>query len=170
MRRLLRTTNSNDDNNNENTNNDHNVVDTLDDDIIAATVTTTTTQTQTSKGKRLLKRVVGVPGEMIGVKQSEPYVTLHDQKYRFAIIGPYIRPELFPATSWNRAPQVLQQNEYFVAGDNGYRSFDSRIWGPLQQQYIVGTAKWIVWPISNFGPVPSNTQMIEVTKPTSSIE
>ena len=166
----------NDDNNNENTNNDPIVVDTLDDDIIAATVTTSTTQTQTSKGKRLLKRVVAVPGEMIGVKQSEPYVMLNNKEtnpdnnraYRFAIIGPYIRPELFPATSWNRAPQVLQQNEYFVAGDNGYRSFDSRIWGPLQQQYIVGTAKWIVWPISNFGPVPSNPQMIEVTKPTMS--
>jgi len=164
---------SSDDDNNENTNNI--VVDTLDDDIIAATMTSTTTQTQTIKGKRLLKRVVAVPGERIGVKQSEPYVTLnkntnHDNRsYRFDIVGPYNRPELFPATSWNREPQVLQRNEYFVAGDNGYRSFDSRIWGPLKQNYIVGTAKWIVWPIPNFGPVPSNTQMIEVTKATSSI-
>eukprot|EP00980_Cylindrotheca_fusiformis_P022773 scaffold9735_cov106-Cylindrotheca_fusiformis.AAC.3 len=135
--------------------------------IASPTTTTTTTEVASStKGKQFLKRVVAVPGESVGVKQSNPYVQLSDNTYRFDVIGPYVRPEVFPASSWNRpATTVLRKKEYFVAGDNGYRSVDSRVWGPLQQKYIVGTAQWVLWPLNNFGPVPPG-QISEVIKPT----
>ena len=70
------------------------------------------------------------------------------------IIGPYAKPELFSETCWDRPVQPLQKDEYFVAGDNGFRSVDSRVWNSLQEQYIFGVVRWIVWPLQDFGPVP----------------
>ena len=115
-----------------------------------------------TKGRQFLKRVVAVPGEKVGVRRSEPYVEMGgggDQdgtRYRFDIIGPYSKPELFAESSWDRPPVILARNEqeYFVAGDNGYRSVDSRVWGPLKGKYIVGTAKLRIWPLKEFGPIP----------------
>ncbi|CAJ1953923.1 unnamed protein product [Cylindrotheca closterium] len=117
-----------------------------------------------TKGKQLLKRVVAVPNEKVGVRQSSPYVQVSESTYRFDVIGRYARPEIFPADSWNRPLETLGRKEYFVAGDNGYRSVDSRVWGPLQQKYIIGTAQWVVWPLDHFGPIPPGP-ISEVTKP-----
>ena len=113
-----------------------------------------------TKGKQFLKRVVATPGERVGVKRSEPYVEMvssEDQdgtRYRFDIIGPYSKPELFEGKSWDRKPATLARDEWFVAGDNGFRSVDSRVWGPLKDKYIVGTAKLRLWPLKDFGPIP----------------
>lgn len=113
-----------------------------------------------TKGKQFLKRVVATPGERVGVKRSEPYVEMvssGDQdgtRYRFDIIGPYSKPELFEGKSWDRKPATLARDEWFVAGDNGFRSVDSRVWGPLKDKYIVGTAKLRLWPLKDFGPIP----------------
>ena len=113
-----------------------------------------------TKGKQFLKRVVATPGERVGVKRSEPYVEMvssEDQdgtRYRFDIIGPYSKPELFEGKSWDRKPATLARDEWFVAGDNGYRSVDSRVWGPLKDKYIVGTVKLRLWPLKDFGPIP----------------
>ena len=124
-----------------------------------------------TKGRQFLKRVVAVPGEKVGVRRSEPYVEMDrggDQdgtRYRFDIIGPYSKPELFPESSWDRPPATLARNEqeYFVAGDNGYRSVDSRVWGPLKGKYIVGTAKLRIWPLKEFGVIPPG-QIQEIVK------
>lgn len=118
---------------------------------------------ESTKGKQFLKRVVAVPGESVGVKQSEPYVQLSNTNFRFDVIGPYARPEVFPESSWNRPVSKLGPNEYFVAGDNGYRSVDSRVWGPLKESYVAGTAKWVLWPFQDFGPVKPGP-ISEVTK------
>lgn len=115
-----------------------------------------------TKGRQFLKRVVAVPGEKVGVKRSEPYVEMGSSgnqggmQYRFDVIGPYSKPEIFADSSWDRPPATLSRNEqeYFVAGDNGYRSVDSRVWGPLKGKYIVGTAKLRIWPLKEFGAIP----------------
>ena len=124
-----------------------------------------------NKGQQFLKRVVAVPGECIGVKNSEPYVELNNNNptrtdsrrlFRADIIGPYARPDYFSENSWNRPPEPLGKNEFFVAGDNGYRSVDSRVWGNLNRRYIFGTAQWVVWPPDNFGPIaPGNISEFE---------
>ena len=54
------------------------------------------------------------------------------------------------------------RNEYFVVGDNGFRSVDSRVWGPLKERYIFGKAQWIIWPMSDFEPIkPGQISTIE---------
>ena len=130
-----------------------------------------------TKGKQFLKRVVGVPGEIVGVSYSNPYVMLacddttsnKECTYRVDRTGDYSRPDIFPEESWNRQKpttnigissesstddsNTLAKGQFFVAGDNGYRSVDSRVWGPLKSRYIFGTAKWVVYPMQHFGPI-----------------
>lgn len=114
------------------------------------------------QGRKFLKRVVAVPGETVGVRQSNPYVVYGASRYvddgdvvvRVDHVGPYARPDVFPPDSWDREASVLKRDEFFVAGDNGARSVDSRVWGPLKEKYIFGTAKWILYPFHHFGPVP----------------
>ena len=129
-----------------------------------------------TKGKQFLKRIVGVPGDIVGVYNSNPYVKLcndggdtdDDCTYRIDRTGSYSRPDVFPDESWNRVKptinlgngeaesnesSTLAKGQYFVAGDNGYRSVDSRVWGPLNEKNIFGTAKWIILPVNHFGPI-----------------
>jgi signal peptidase I len=115
------------------------------------------------KGQQFLKRVVAKEGEYVGVKNSEPFVNLSmkngnegippKQRFRVDIIGPYAQPDVFPNDSWNRSPTQLGKNTYFVAGDNGFRSVDSRVWGALDGKYILGSARWVIWPLEHFGPI-----------------
>ena len=78
---------------------------------------------------------------------------MSDDEFRFDVVGAYSRQELFPASAWDRPAATLGPNEYFVAGDNGFRSVDSRVWGPLDGRYIAGTARMVLWPLEDFGPV-----------------
>lgn len=89
----------------------------------------------------IFKRVIGLPGEKVeisnntvmvnGVKIDEPYLAPGAQTSRGG------------AQSW-----ALKDNEYFVMGDNRSNSEDSRAWGALPQENIVGRA-WIrYWPLN----------------------
>jgi len=132
-------------------------------------------QVVSTKGKQFLKRVVGIPGDQVGVKNSNPFVILDDDNtYRVDRTGQYSRPDLFPEESWNRITPTINTNihqevdstrlargEYFVAGDNGFRSVDSRVWGPLKQKYIFGTAQWIIFPLNHFGAIQSGPFVVE---------
>ncbi|EED95730.1 signal peptidase, partial [Thalassiosira pseudonana CCMP1335] len=93
-----------------------------------------------SKGKQFIKRLVAVPGEKVGVFNSSPYTANRTANIK------YIRQE-----SIRDLIAVLDKGEYFVAGDNGYRSVDSRVWGPLKRKYIFGTAQYIVFPPAHIG-------------------
>ncbi len=63
----------------------------------------------------------------------------------------------------NRPLEKLKKNEWFVAGDNGFRSVDSRVWGPLNGRYIFGTAKFVLWPLQDFGPIQDG-QILTIEK------
>lgn len=141
-----------------------------------------------TKGKQFLKRVVGVPGDRVGVSNSNPYVAVcndagTDCIYRVDKTGEYQRPDVFSDDSWNRVKptinigkdaedsdnsQALAKGQYFVAGDNGYRSVDSRVWGPLKQKYLFGTAQWIIFPIKHFGPIQPGPFVVEKSLPGES--
>lgn len=137
-----------------------------------------------TKGKQFIKRVVGVPGESVGVYDSNPYAVVCGTnsavegscKYRVDRTGRYSRPDIFDDRSWNRDipainadwkqtnsnnAVVLGKNEFFVAGDNGYRSVDSRVWGPLNRRNIFGTARFIVFPPSHVGRIPEGSISID---------
>ena len=106
-----------------------------------------------TRGKQFLKRVVGGPGDRVGVHDSQPFVLDGNGRVVVDAAGPYARPDVFPDRSWEREASVLGRGEYFVAGDNGPRSVDSRVWGPLRERYIFGAARMVVYPPEHFGPI-----------------
>lgn len=43
---------------------------------------------------------------------------------------------------------TLRQNEYYLVGDNRPGSSDSRFWGPVVTQDIIGRASFVIWPLN----------------------
>ena len=91
-------------------------------------------------GSAIIKRVIGMPGETIACKEGQIY--LNDEKYedKFA----------FGITS-DFAKVTLQENEYFVLGDNRIVSQDSRCFGPVNGEHIKGTNNFMIYPFAKFG-------------------
>jgi signal peptidase I len=94
-----------------------------------------------------IKRVVGLPGEYVEI----------DHNGRVYINGvelsePYIEPDRWCkicAGHWQ-----LNDNQYFVLGDNRANSHDSSKFGPLDQNLIVGQAWFRYWPFDKIGMIP----------------
>jgi signal peptidase I len=92
-----------------------------------------------------IKRVVGLPGETVQLKGGRVYIngTLLDEPY----IAEFCNT--CPDDSWK-----LDEQHYFVLGDNRNHSLDSHRFGPLDRRLIVGQA-WIrYWPLSDFTIIP----------------
>ena len=84
----------------------------------------------------LVKRVIAVPGELV------------DSRLGRVRIGGYTLPEpyvLRQAASGAISSQVVPAQSYFVLGDNRDDSFDSRSWGYVSRDLIVGRARMILW-------------------------
>jgi len=89
-----------------------------------------------------VKRVVAVPGQTVEIKQGMLYVDNEPLKGPYAGTGE--ASEYMP-------PHRLGPDEYFVVGDNRPYSSDSRDWGPVPLENIVGKAWVTYWPFSRLG-------------------
>lgn len=78
-----------------------------------------------------LKRIVGLPNETVDIRDGKVFINGQH------LFEPYINPELDQAQR-TMAPITLAADSYFVMGDNRDNSSDSRIWGPLQRNFIYG--------------------------------
>lgn len=56
---------------------------------------------------------------------------------------------------------TLKENEYYVLGDNRGASSDSRIWGPVTKNFIVGRALVRLWPFNKLGIFPGQQIIYE---------
>ncbi len=89
--------------------------------------------------KLLLKRIVGLPGETIEIRESEVLVTGADG-VTVRLQEPYLGPDvatLMPDMKPHTFP-TLGPNEYFVLGDNRRFSGDSREYGAIPRDAIIG--------------------------------
>jgi signal peptidase I len=88
-----------------------------------------------------VKRVIGVPGDTVEIRQGVVYVNgdALDESY---LAGRYQE---------GRASVTVGSGEYYVLGDNRARSDDSRNWGMVPEENIIGKA-WVgYWPMDKFG-------------------
>jgi signal peptidase I len=94
--------------------------------------------------KDFIKRVVGLPGEEVDIREGEVFVNdvRLDETY------------LTQSSKRSWGPEVVGEFEYFVLGDNRNNSSDSRSWGMLDGEAIVGKAWISYWPPQNWGIVP----------------
>lgn len=90
----------------------------------------------------LIKRVIGLPGETVEIRDSTVLID------GVAIDEPY----LSEITRTSRMDALtIPEDEYFVMGDNRRRSLDSRSFGTVSRNEIVGKAFVIIWPTSRWG-------------------
>lgn len=92
-----------------------------------------------------IKRVIGLPGETVEVKQGRVYI---DNQ-------PLAEPYLARLGSYSKPPLTLGPDEYYVLGDNRDNSNDSHTWGPLKRDHIEGKAWITYWPFKDWGMVPN---------------
>lgn len=96
-----------------------------------------------------IKRVIGLPGETVEIGGGE--VRIYDKKSPDGYIlneDAYL-PE---GRKTNGSMRVtLSDDEYFVLGDNRPASSDSRMFGPLNKDEIVGKVLLRAWPVGEFG-------------------
>jgi signal peptidase I len=102
----------------------------------------------------LIKRLVGVGGQKIEVKDdgNGKYRLFRDDKpvdeSNIAFLEPMQNVASNGAEHGVRGPIVLKPDELFVMGDNRNHSNDSRFWGPLKRDRVIGKAMFIFWPLS----------------------
>ena len=86
--------------------------------------------------KDFVKRVVGLPGETVAVRNGTVYVD------GVGLAEPYLERR----DRSNARPLVLGDGEYYVIGDNRPNSNDSRSWGAVPEENIVGRVMLVYWP------------------------
>jgi signal peptidase I len=94
--------------------------------------------------KDFIKRVVGLPGEVLEIKNGTIYINgkvVADPP--FSRIFYYNKGEL----AGEGEPIVIPEQNYFVLGDNSASSQDSRYWGFVPRKNILGKAILIYWPL-----------------------
>ena len=97
--------------------------------------------------QRYIKRIVGLPGETVEIKEGEVTVSgssLDESTYLSEFV--YTDPREFKTIT-------LNEDEYFVLGDNRIASSDSRIWGPLPRENIIGRVFIRAWPFAALAKV-----------------
>ena len=91
-----------------------------------------------------IKRVIGLPGETIKIADGQ--VSIINKEYPNGFIlseSNYINRENTPGN----IEKKLNNDSYFMMGDNRLHSSDSRSWGELEKKYIVGKVLVRVWPV-----------------------
>lgn len=95
-----------------------------------------------NKNDNLIKRVIALPGEKIKIENSKIYIN-----------GEEIPDEFGYGETYNIDEVELNEDEYYILGDNRIISLDSRVFGKINKKNIKGTASLAIFPFNKFGKV-----------------
>lgn len=98
-------------------------------------------------GERLIKRVIGLPGEVVSYKYNKLYINGNEIEDNYGLGY----TENFELKDLNLTK--IPDNEYLVMGDNRNDSLDSRYFGTISKDKILGSVKYRLFPFNKFGKV-----------------
>src|SRR3979490_3054690 len=93
--------------------------------------------------KSFIKRVVGLPGEAVEIRQGAVYVDGN------IVPEPYVPPQYEDLSDFG--PVRVPKDSYFVMGDHRISSNDSRVFGPVPARLFYGRPFFSFWPVDSFG-------------------
>ena len=104
-----------------------------------------------------IKRVIALPGEKVELRNGKVYINnkaLSENKY----LGNGQRTVIDVCTSGQQPPFLSQpvtipSNSYLVLGDNRNSSYDSRCWGVVPRENVIGRAVIRFWPLNHVGGI-----------------
>lgn len=110
------------------------------------------------KGQKLIKRIIGLPGETLQIKGGQIYIKgmrLEED------------PDFGPISYYGNYSVTIPADEYWVIGDNRANSLGSEDFGPVPRDFIVGRVWLNYWPLSQWGLSPHYSWHLERTATVS---
>ncbi|HEY1355587.1 MAG TPA: signal peptidase I [Solirubrobacterales bacterium] len=104
------------------------------------------TPTEEESSQNFIKRIVALPGDKLSIRDGHPVVNGVEKKDE-----PYIIPCGNGGACNLPEPITIPPNHYFMMGDNRGASDDSRFWGPVPREWIIGKAFATYWPPDRVG-------------------
>ncbi len=98
-----------------------------------------------------IKRIIGLPGETLTMKSGKITIVNEANPKGFLLNEPYITEDHQTSDTFQI---TLGKTEYFVMGDNRPASSDSRTWGPLDSEYVIGRPLFRLFPLSKISVFP----------------
>jgi len=101
-----------------------------------------------------IKRVIALPGETVELRDGRVYINgkpLHEDYVAEADVTEVGICDLQPETPYLAKPATIPNDSYLVLGDNRRNSYDSRCWGIVPADKIIGRAVVRFWPLNRAG-------------------
>jgi signal peptidase I len=111
----------------------------------------------TESDQNFIKRIVAGPGDQLKIVNGHPIVRSQVSAADWRNDVPPQESYINPCRSGDqsacnlRKPITIPSNDYFMMGDNRGKSDDSRFWGPVPRDWIIGEAFLTYWPPDRIG-------------------
>lgn len=107
--------------------------------------------------KYFIKRVIGLPNETVTIRNGVVSITSPSRTTPLVLQEPYVKN-----VKLDNSSRTLDNDEFFVMGDNRAQSSDSRIWGPVPRRLMNGEALLRLFPITKIALHPGSLDSFNI--------